>query len=551
MVKKTTAEFIAQCSLKHNDKYDYSLVEYNGVGNKISIMCPEHGIFEKIARDHTNGQGCPSCSKIEKYSSYKLPIKDLINSFVTKHGDKYDYSLVDYVNLKIKIKIICPIHGEFEQRPSVHLRGEGCKKCYFKNKIDSLNLGDVFILNANTKFNFNYDYSLVNYQKHNIVVDIICPKHGVFSQRPDVHLRGVGCIYCHKENKLISDKITFINESKKLNNDIYDYSLVEYINATEKVKIICSEHGEFEQTPNNHLSKKNKCPKCALKYNLSQESVDTFLKTLNIETELNNRVILNGKELDIYIPSHKIAIEYNGLYWHSEEYISSNYHLIKTIECEKQGIQLIHLFEDEWLHKQDIVKSRLMNLLGLTSDKIYGRKTEVKEVSSKDSKEFLITNHIQGSVNSKIKLGLYHDNELVSLMTFGGLRKSMGVVGIDNQYELLRFCNKLNTSVIGGADKLLKHFVKIYNPIEIISYADRRWSQGGLYEKLGFTFTHDSKPNYWYVIGSNREYRFKYRKDVLVREGYDQSKTEHQIMLDRGINRIYDCGNKKYTLLFT
>ena len=236
------------------------------------------------------------------------------------------------------------------------------------------------------------------------------------------------------------------------------------------------------------------------------------------------------------------------MYWHSEEYLNNNYHLNKTQECEKQSIKLIHIFEDEWLYKQEIVKSRLQNILGLTPNKIYGRKTEIREVSSKITKEFLIDNHIQGNVNSKINLGLYYNDELVSLMTFGNLRKSMGSTQKDDSYELLRFCNKLNTTVIGGADKLLKNFIRLYTPKEIISYADRRWSQGNLYEKLNFTHIHDSKPNYWYILGTNREYRFKYRKDVLVKEGYDPSKTEHQIMINRGIYRIYDCGNKKFTL---
>jgi hypothetical protein len=132
-------------------------------------------------------------------------------------------------------------------------------------------------------------------------------------------------------------------------------------------------------------------------------------------------------------------------------------------------------------------------------------------------------------------------------MTFGLLRKSMGATNIDGTYELFRFCNKLDTTVIGGADKLLKYFINTHNPKEIISYADRRWSQGGLYEKLGFEFIHNSKPNYWYIIGTNREYRFKFRKDVLVKEGFDIHKSEREIMLERGIYRIYDCGNKVYT----
>lgn len=131
-------------------------------------------------------------------------------------------------------------------------------------------------------------------------------------------------------------------------------------------------------------------------------------------------------------------------------------------------------------------------------------------------------------------------------MTFGKGRIIMS--GNSNQYELLRFCNKLDTTVVGGADKLLKHFIKMYNPKTIISYADRRWSQGNLYEKLGFKFIHNSKPNYWYIINNKRMYRFGFRKQILIKEGFDKNKSEHDIMLERGIYRIYDCGNKKYEL---
>lgn len=291
------------------------------------------------------------------------------------------------------------------------------------------------------------------------------------------------------------------------------------------------------------------CKKCVnINNNVSypETEISNFIKSFNINIIENDRKILNGLELDIYIPSHKIAIEYNGLYWHSELYKDDDYHLNKTIECEKKGIQLIHIFEDEWLNKKEIVKSRLTNILGLTPNKIYGRKTLIKEVSSKESKEFLINNHIQGNVNSKVKLGLYYNNELVSLMTFGKGRIIMG--GNSNDYELLRFCNKLDTNVIGGADKLLKKFIKMHQPKQIISYADRRWSQGNLYEKLGFEYVHNSKPNYFYINKNKREYRFKYRKDVLVKEGFDSNKTEKQIMLDRNIYRIYDCGTITYKL---
>ena len=214
--------------------------------------------------------------------------------------------------------------------------------------------------------------------------------------------------------------------------------------------------------------------------------------------------------------------------------------------CENAKIQLVHIFEDEWLYKPDIVKSRLKSIFGITLNKIYARKCIIKDVSFKESKEFLDQNHIQGNCMSKYRYGLYYDNELVSLMTFGSNRKNLGSNSKKDCYELLRFCNKLNTTVIGGASKLLKHFVKTHSPKEIISYCDRRWSQGDLYEKLGFKFDHVSQPNYYYVIKGKRENRFKYRKSELVKQGFDKNKTEHEIMLERGIYRIYDCGTKAY-----
>jgi len=257
--------------------------------------------------------------------------------------------------------------------------------------------------------------------------------------------------------------------------------------------------------------------------------------------------IIKPNQLDIFIPSHNLAIEFNGLYWHSEQYKPNNYHLNKTESCEKQGIQLIHIFEDEWLFKQDIVKSRLLNIIGLTQNKIYARKTEIKEVLSLQSKEFLTKNHIQGSINAGIKLGLYYNDELVSVMLFNKPR--LGIGTSYDGYELSRFCNKLNTNVIGGADKLLKYFIKSYQPNQIISYADRRWSQGNLYEKLGFELKVVNKPNYSYICGKIRKHRFGFRKELLKKEGFDTiNKTEHQIMLDRGIYRIYDCGTKTYQL---
>jgi hypothetical protein len=489
----------------------------------------------------------------------KLTKKEkFIDKCFNKFGNKFTYS--DYVDSKTKINIFCNEHNEyFSQTPSEHLRGKnGCKSCQKKeNKIiikkenykneNKLYNNDIFINKANLKHNGKYDYSQVKYEKSNKKVKIICPIHGEFEQLPYSHLRGKGCKKCGETNT--KDKLThnvddFIQKSKLKHGDKYDYSLVDYKNSQTSVSIICKNHGVFKQLPYDHISGHG-CNKCSSSISNYELEINKFLIDLNFKTITSSFSIIKPHQLDVFIPSHNIAIEFNGLYWHSEEYVDKNYHLNKTQLCEKKDIQLIHIFEDEWLFKQDIVKFRLKNILGLTENKIYARKCIIKEISSKESKEFLNNNHIQGNVNSKINIGLFYNNELVSLMCFNKPRLGIGVK--HNGYELSRFCNKLDNIVIGGADKLLKHFIKNYQPKQIISYADRRWSQGKLYEKLGFDKIKVNKPNYSYIFNKERKHRFNFRKEVLKKQGFDtKNKTEHQIMLDRKIYRIYDCGTITY-----
>ena len=261
------------------------------------------------------------------------------------------------------------------------------------------------------------------------------------------------------------------------------------------------------------------------------------------------RSIAKPYEVDIYLPDYNLAIEYNGLYWHSEIYKKNDYHINKTELCEKNEIKLLQIFEDEWVYKRDIVKSIIKNKLNINLNKIYARKCFIKEISNDSYRDFLNNNHIQGYVNTKIKLGLHYEGELVCVAGFDSNRKLMGLNKQDGYHELIRFCNKLDFNIIGGFSKLLSHFIKNYEVKNLITYADRRYFDGKGYEKNGFKFIKNTSPNYWYINNDKREYRFKYRKDVLVKEGFDSNKSEHQIMLERGIYRIYDCGNKKYEMI--
>jgi hypothetical protein len=264
----------------------------------------------------------------------------------------------------------------------------------------------------------------------------------------------------------------------------------------------------------------------------------------------SDRNTLDGLELDIYLPDEKLAIEFNGLYWHNDiNKTDRNYHLNKTKKCEKEGIDLIHIFEDEYIYQLDVIKSIILNKLHLTKNKIYGRKTILKEIETKDAKDFLNKNHIQGYTSSSVKIGLYYKDELVSVMLFS--KKSVGGRISFDGYELSRFANKLNTNVIGGANKILKYFEKKYKPKEIRSYADRRWFNGKIYKIMGFEQTHINPVSYWYVIGDKRKHKSLFTKQKIEKQGFDiNGKTANQIMKERKIYRIYDCGtisfSKKY-----
>jgi hypothetical protein len=279
------------------------------------------------------------------------------------------------------------------------------------------------------------------------------------------------------------------------------------------------------------------------------EVLDLIKCNYDGEILTNIKNLISG-ELDIYLPELNLAFEFNGLYWHSDLYKDRLFHLNKTKQCRDSNISLIHIWEDDWDYKKNIVKSIILNKLG-KSEKIWARKCEIKEISdNKIVRDFLEKNHIQGFVGSKIKIGLFYEGELVSIMTFGNLRRSLGQKSKEGSYELLRFCNKLNTTVIGGASRLFKYFIDNYDVKEVISYSDNSRGGGDMYKKLGFQFESETEPNYYWIVDGVRKHRFNFRKDKLVKNGSDPNKTEVEIMNEMGYYRIFDCGSKKWKLIW-
>ena len=270
----------------------------------------------------------------------------------------------------------------------------------------------------------------------------------------------------------------------------------------------------------------------------------------NYDGEIIPDYSINEYKCDFYIPEFKLALKIITYYDYNETKVDKKFQLNSYLEFEKNDIHLIQIFEDIYINKKILVESRLLNLFG-ESKPIYARKCVLKEFKTEKESQvcakFIDENHTQGTVGSSYKFGLYYNDELVSVMTFGKLRKNLGQKGGPDDYELLRFCNKCGYSVVGSASKLFKHFIKTYNPVHITSYADKMWSSSeNLYTRIGMQFVHRSDPSYFYIVGDVRKGRFSYRKNVLLECGYDGDKWgEHDICYNNKVFRIFDVGCEK------
>lgn len=279
------------------------------------------------------------------------------------------------------------------------------------------------------------------------------------------------------------------------------------------------------------------------RYTSSKEEKDllSYIKSVyGGEIIENTKKLIYPKELDIYIPAKNIAIEFNGSYWHSE--ISGkdkNYHLCKTKECEKLGIRLIHVFEYDWMYHRDIIKSIIATALGIYQEKIYARNCICQKINSSTYKEFLLTNHLQGPVNSSSRFGLYYNGRLVAVMGFGASRFKK------EEYEMHRFCTALNTQVIGGFSKMIKY--SNYN--HFVSYIDRSLYSGSTYFKNGFKLICETNPSYFYCHPNLQKSftRIQAQKHKLknILEKFDERLSESDNMYMNGYHKIYDCGTLK------
>lgn len=364
-MKKTTLEFIENLRKIHNDKFDYSKVEYINKDTKVCIICPIHGEFWALPNNLLKGQGCPKCA-----GKYKTT-EDVINEFKIVHGNKYDYSKFQYDKATTKSIIICPQHGEFWQNANKHLQGCGCPKCGKTQKLTT----EEFISNVEKQFPDNFTYEKTKYVNAKTKICITCKEHGDFFILPDSIRRGkVLCPYC-RGIKVI-DTNSFIKYGNLIHHNKYDYSKVEYVNSLTKVCIICPQHGEFWQTPNDHINNKRGCFRCCeskleadVRFLLEENNI-TFIQECN----KNTLKWLNKQTLDFYLPKYQIAIECQGEQHYSpvnffggmEGYIDTlNRDKIKYETAQKNGVRIIYFtyYKNTPNNYFDVIYKKLDDLL--------------------------------------------------------------------------------------------------------------------------------------------------------------------------------------------
>lgn len=404
----------------------------------------------------------------------------------------------------------------------------------FKNSISKINYENVVLKSIETnlqKYGVRSTFEVEDFK--NKARQTCIERYGVenYSQSEE-RLKALLQKNSQKFKNNLDKRYILLNYGKELSlhcnhcNKDFSVSLLNYQKRNRCGKIICTICNPLQENTSS-----------------GENELFEYIQSIynNGEIIKNDRSVLSGLELDIYLPELNLAIEYNGLFWHSSFKVNSNYHYIKSIRCKEKGIHLIHVFEDDWIHKTDIVKSVIKNFINNSSnEKFFARKLICKKITNQSLVSWFLTdNHLLGAFHiTTVVYGLYDQDQLISLMSFKELVKDSG------DYELQRYAIKKNVTVIGGANKLLSHFIKnCKNLKSIITYNDNSVFKGRVYEKLGFTYIRTNSPNYMYV---NRNSAERISKQHFRKSKLNYSETETEFTLSHGFYKIYNAGNDVY-----
>ena len=420
-----------------------------------------------------------------------------------------------------------------------------------------------FVEAATAKHAGKYTYANAAYMGAHGKLKITCTAHGDFLQSPTNHMQGKGCPKCkHVQlgKRSVGTTAKFVKAATALWGDRWDYSRVEYVDSHAHVRILCRLHGEFLQTPTNHLSGKAACTRCNHMKSDQESRIAQYLSQFT-QVVQRDRTLVAPKEVDIYLPQKALAIEYSGMYWHShfskeDEKENKRKHFQKYQDCAAKGVRLLTIYESEWDEREPAIRRLLRNAVGKGRGKLMARRCDLKRVSTPEARVFYEKYHPQGGAGGGEHYGLYWRGKLVACMRFAFGNNDRGAGAKKPVWTLGRYATRI--TVAGAASRLFKAFVQEFHPTEVKSFSDNRYFSGGMYGQLGFVLEEDVAPDYqvWSPktgLKPKPHYQRRQLQNRLEEHGmtgkFDpatDARTEAEMTYEMGCGRIYDCGKKRW-----
>lgn len=512
MDRAPISSVIAKFAPEARERFDFSQAVYHGALQPMTgIICPKHGPFKQYVSQlrREDGAWCQKCGAEVWETKKRKPARPFVEMAKDVHGDTYDYSNTVYTLSKNKLTVTCREHGDFEVTANNHLSGRGCPTCGAAKR---------------------------GYRKDPVAA----------GRRT-------------AEVKLANFKEDFVKHAREVHGDKYDYSLSDYTGRKKPVTIVCPEHGPFTQAAEHHVYRAHGCPDCSHHRSKDEAAIYDFVSVF-FDARSRVRDVVPPKELDIYIPDIKLAIEYCGEYWHGadcpeDEPEARRRHKQKHKACEALGIRLLTIYRSEWMERENAIRRLIRNAIGKGRGSVMARKCDVRHVPNGEATAFYEKYHPQGGQGYGHNYGLYYREKLVACMRFAFGANDRGAHA-ERMWTLSRYATRV--SVAGGASKLFAAFVDEQTPEIVKSFSDNRYFTGAMYEKLGFIMEEETDPDYqvWHQkLGLMQKSSWQRKKiparirELGSKETFDPDRdfrSERDMTFLLGAHRIYDCGKKRW-----
>jgi len=528
----------------HGKKYDYLELRRlpNGV-LQVLLKCPEksHDSFWQATNNHYSGKGCALCNRAGKPTQHDL--ESVRAKFESLSAERYEYISIDRDSKYPKLNLVCSVHGKFSQNLYNHLAGKGCRLC---KQGQTNRVSDEVLASAALKRNAAMLGSYQKYSSRNRILRLSCNEHGPYEQQMTAFLGGAECPSC----AAVSAGKTRMNSLEDLQKYLTDQStkIVDQDIENNSVLLNCEKHG-LRIGNRKSIFAGIGCTSCTS--GGSREADEMYLELLKFGLKVDREYTIPNSRLrlDFYFPSKGIAVEYHGLYWHSEEKVGRNYHSDKHKLAAKSGIRIIHIFSDEWLNRKSSVLSLIRNSLGLSNVSVFARKLTVIDVTHERARKFFDEHHIQGCTSASRYIGLEQGGTLLACTAYS-VRNTDRTVSDGTSCEITRFASSVR--VVGGFGKLLKA-LRVRHPEfkTLVTFSDTRVFSGKLYSKLGFKLSKELPPDYCYVVEGLRVHKSGFSKAKFKsseRFKFVEGLTEAQLAELNNLPKVWDCGKLRWQL---